>query len=116
MNPEIWNGFEGNDYIVTISGDTCQQAGGEDVSAPRDQQVELTEPETSGTRETARLLNLGLKAALSVAFVSVVCAVILFVAFSAPSSTFHPWNGYAPTVDMVTTPTSEGYEVEIQAP
>jgi len=116
MNPEIWNGLDGNGYIVAISGDTCQQAGGEDVSAPWDQQVESTETETSGTQETARLHNLGLKAALCVAFFSVVSVGILFAVFSTPSSTFYPWNGHAPTVEMVVRPTWEGYEFELAAP
>ena len=87
------------------------------MSAPRDQQVGLTETETSGTRETARLHNLGLKAALCVAFVSVVSVVILFAVFSTPSSTIiSPPHGHAPTVVMVTTLTPYGYELEIQAP
>ena len=86
------------------------------MSAPRDQQVGLTETETSGTRETARLHNLGLKAALCVAFVSVVSVVILFAVFSTPSSTITPPPGHAPTVVMVTTLTPYGYELEIQAP
>ena len=116
VNPEIWNGLDGNDYIVAISGDTSQQAGGEDVSAPRDQQVESTETETSRTRETARLHNLGLKAALCVAFFSFVSVGILFAVFSIPSSTFIHWNGHAPTVDMVVFWTSEGYELEVAAP
>lgn len=116
MNPETWNDFDGNDYIVAISGDICQQAGGEDVSAPSDQQVESTETETSGTQETARLLNLGLKAALSVAFVSVVSAVILFAVFSIPSGIVYPPCGHGLGVDMITTPTLEGYELEIAPP
>ncbi len=86
------------------------------MSAPWDLQVESTETETSATQETARLLNLGLKAALSVAFVSVVSAVILFAVFSIPSSTFIYRNGHGPTVDMVAFRTSEGYELEIAAP
>ena len=111
MNPETWNDFDGNDYIVATSGDTCQQVGGEDVSAPRDQQVESIE--TSGTRETARLHNLGLKAALSVAFVSVVSVVILFAIFSIPSSEVYPKCRYDPSIEIVTTPTTDGYELEV---
>lgn len=113
MNPEIWNGFDGNGYIAAISGDTCQQAGGEDVSAPRDQQVESTETETSGTQGTARLSNLVLKAALCVAFFSVVSVVILFVLFPFPSSTVYPPCSHEPSVDTVTWPTWDGYELEI---
>lgn len=83
------------------------------MSAPWDQQVESTETETSGTQETARLLNLGLKAALCVAFFSVVSAVILFALFSIPSSTVYPPCGHEPSVDTVTWPTWDGYELEI---
>ena len=86
------------------------------MSAPRDQQVESTETETSGTQETARLHNLGLKAALSVAFVSVVSAVVLFAVFSIPSGIVYPPCGHGPAVDMVTSPTTNGYELEIGPP
>jgi len=84
------------------------------MSAPRDQQVESTE--TSGTQETPRLHNLGLKAALCVAFFSVVSAVILFAVLSNPPPLEPRGCGMgSPSVDLSATQTSRGYEFEITA-
>ncbi|TET89677.1 MAG: hypothetical protein E3J35_09200, partial [Methanomassiliicoccales archaeon] len=85
---------------------------------PRDQQVESTETETSRTRETARLHNLGLKAALCVAFFSVVSAMVLFALFSLPPPPpLEPGGcGTTTAVDFSVTQTPWGYEFEIVFP
>lgn len=85
------------------------------MSAPRDQQAESTETETSGTQETARLLNRGSKAALYVAFFSVWTTMILFAVFSTPYPVV-PSCSHEPSVNMVTTPTINGYEIEVARP
>ena len=71
--------------------------------------------ETSGTQETARRLNRGLKAALYVAFFSVWTTMILFALFSVPYPVV-PSCSHEPSVDMVTTPTINGYEIEVAPP
>ena len=80
------------------------------------QQAVPTETEIPLTQEAVRLFNLGMRLALYVAFFSVVSAMVLFALFSIPSSTVYPPCGQVSIVDMITTPTPDGYELDIAPP
>ena len=80
------------------------------------QQAGPTEIETPLTQEAVRLFNLSMRLALYIACLSVVSAMILFALFSIPSSTVYPPCGHGSSVHMITTPTPDGYELDIAAP